>query len=79
MATEADVVNLALELEDTAGGSYQVFVPMFSTPELRQTIQSVGAVERRHSIILVSVIPDEELFPSPFGNVTLAVGPASYV
>ncbi len=76
---EIDVVNLALELEDTAGGTYQVFVPMFTTPDLRQTIQSVGAVERRHSIILVSVIPDEELFPSPFGNVTLAVGTAAYV
>ena len=74
---EVDLVNLALELEDTAGGSYQVWVPLFSTPELRQTIQSVGATERRHSIILTGVLPDEELFPSPFGNVTLAVGPAS--
>ena len=79
LKTEADVVNLALELEDTAGGSYQVWVPMFTTPELRQTIQSVGATERRHSIILTSLLPDEQLFPSPFGNVTLAVGPASYV
>ena len=76
---EVDLVNLALELEDTAGGSYQVWVPLFSTPELRQTIQSVGATERRHSIILTGVLPEEELFPSPFGNVTLAVGPASYV
>jgi Ferritin-like domain len=76
---EVDLVNLALELEDTAGGSYQVWVPLFSTPELRQTLQSVGATERRHSIILTGVLPEEELFPSPFGNVTLAVGPASYV
>ncbi len=72
-------MNLALELEDTAGGSYQVFASMFTTRELRQTVQSVGAVERRHSIILTSLIPDEQLFPSPFGNVTLAVGSASYV
>ncbi len=72
-------MNLALELEDTAGGSYQVFASMFTTRELRQTVQSVGAVERRHSIILTSLIPDEQLFPSPFGNVTLAVGTASYV
>ena len=79
VANEADVVNLALELEDTAGGSYQVFASMFTTPELRQTIQSVGAVERRHSIILTSVTPDTQLFTSPFGNVTLAVGPAAYV
>ncbi|HMK12168.1 MAG TPA: ferritin-like domain-containing protein [Acidimicrobiales bacterium] len=76
---ELDVVNLALELEDTAGGTYQVFVPMFTTPELRQTIQSVGAVERRHAVILTSALPEEELFPSPFGNVTLAVSAASYV
>ena len=76
---EVDLVNLALELEDTAGGSYQVWVQLFSTRELRQTIQSVGAVERRHSILLTAVLPDEALFPSPFGNVTLAVGPASYV
>jgi Ferritin-like domain len=79
LETEADVVNMALELEDTAGGSYQVFASMFTTRELRQTVQSVGAVERRHSIILTSLIPDEQLFPSPFGNVTLAVGSASYV
>ena len=76
---ELDIVNLALDLEDTAGGSYQVFVQSFSTPELRQTIQSVGAVERRHAVILTSALPEEELFPSPFGNVTLAVGTSSYV
>jgi len=76
---EVDLVNLALELEDTAGGSYQVWVQLFSTRELRQTIQSVGAVERRHSILLVATLPDEALFPSPFGNVTLAVGSAAYV
>jgi hypothetical protein len=76
---EGDLVNLALELEDTAGGSYQVWVPLFSTPELRQTIQSVGATERRHSILLTATLPEEALFPSPFGNVTLAVGSAAYV
>lgn len=76
---EGDIINMALELEDTAGGSYQIWVPLFSTPALRQTIQSVGAVERRHAIILTGLIPDEELFPSPFGNVTLAVGDASLV
>lgn len=79
MENEEDVINFALDLEDTAGGSYQVFASMFTTPELRQTVQSVGAVERRHSIILTSFIPDEQLFPSPFGNVTLAVGTAAYV
>lgn len=79
LTDEISAVNFALELEDTAGATYQVFVPLFSTRELRQTVQSVGGVERRHSVILTAVIPDEQLIPSPFGIVTLAVGPASYV
>ena len=79
LTDEISAVNFALELEDTAGATYQVFVPLFSTRELRQTVQSVGGVERRHSVILTAVIPDEQLIPSPFGIVTLAVGPASYI
>jgi hypothetical protein len=79
LTDQQSAVNFALELEDTAGATYQVFVPMFSAPELRQTVQSVGGVERRHAVILTAVIPDEALFPSPFGIVTLAAGPASYV
>ena len=79
LTDEISAVNFALELEDTAGATYQVFVPLFSTRELRQTVQSVGGVERRHSVILTAVIPDEQLIPSPFGIVKLAVGPASYV
>ena len=76
---EVDLVNLALELEDTAGGSYQVWVPLFSTPSCARPSSRSGPLSAATRSSSRGCIPEEELFPSPFGNVTLAVGPASYV
>jgi hypothetical protein len=51
----ADVVELAISLEDVAAQTYVKDVGLVSTPELRQLFASVAGVESQHKAILLAV------------------------
>jgi hypothetical protein len=51
----ADVVGLAITLEDVAAQTYVKNVSLVSTPELRQLFASVAGVESQHKAILLAV------------------------
>lgn len=51
----ADVVGLAITLEDVAAQTYVKDVSLVSTPELRQLFASVAGVESQHKAILLAV------------------------
>ncbi len=51
----ADVVGLAISLEDVAAQTYVKDVGLVSTPELRQLFASVAGVEAQHKAILLAV------------------------
>jgi hypothetical protein len=51
----ADVVGLAITLEDVAAQTYVKNVGQVSTPELRQLFASVAGVEAQHKAILLAV------------------------
>jgi hypothetical protein len=53
--TAADVVKLAITLEDVAAQTYVKNVSMVSTPDLRQLFASVAGVEAQHKAILLAV------------------------
>jgi rubrerythrin len=69
--TEADAVNLALQLEEAAAQTYVFAGGALSSPELRSTIMSIGGVEARHAAVLrmaalaqppLAVFPDQRAF-----------------
>jgi hypothetical protein len=53
---QLSVVRLALELENAAAQTYTLAGGLLSTPELRQTIMSIGGVEARHAAVLYGVV-----------------------
>ena len=69
--TEADIAQLALDLENAAAQTYVFAGGELSTPELRSTIMTIGGIEARHAAILqmvalggspLDVFPDERAF-----------------
>jgi hypothetical protein len=63
LASEEDVVALAVELENTAAQTYVFAAEVLSAPALRQGIMSIGGVEARHLAVLYAV---QEQPPAPF-------------
>jgi hypothetical protein len=70
-SSEADVVQLALDLESAAAQTYVFAGGALSVPDLRSTIMTIGGIEARHAAILqvvaqamppASVFPDERAF-----------------
>ena len=70
-STEADAVNLALQLEEAAAQTYVFAGGALSVPELRSTIMTIGGIEARHAAVLriaalgqpaVEVFPDQRAF-----------------
>jgi hypothetical protein len=53
---QLSVVQLALDLENAAAQTYALAGGLLSTPELRQTIMSIGGVEARHAAVLYAVV-----------------------
>lgn len=53
--TTADVVALAISLEDVATQTYAKYVSLVSTADLRQLFASVAGVESQHRAILLAV------------------------
>ena len=50
--TEADIVKLALELENAAAQTYVYAGGTLSTSALRSTIMTIGGIEARHAAVL---------------------------
>jgi rubrerythrin len=69
--TEADAVNLAVQLEEAAAQTYVFAGGALSSPQLRSTIMTIGGVEARHAAVLrmaalaqspLDVFPDKRAF-----------------
>ena len=69
--TEADAVNLAIQLEEAAAQTYVFAGGALSTPQLHSTIMTIGGVEARHAAVLrmaalaqspLDVFPDKRAF-----------------
>lgn len=59
-ASEADLIEMVLDLETAAAQTYVFAATALSTPDLRSTIMTIGGVENRHAAIL-GRLADEEL------------------
>ncbi len=69
-STEADVVQLALDLESAAAQTYVFAAGALSAPALRSTIMTIGGIEARHAAILTVVAQAKaptEVFPDGRG------------
>jgi hypothetical protein len=55
ITTAADVVKLAITLEDVAAQTYTKYVSLVSTPALRTLFGSVAPVEAQHRSVLLAV------------------------
>ncbi len=67
--TEADVVGMATELENTAAQTYVNAGGVLTTPTLRAAIMSIGATEARHLTALYLI---QQLVPVPLSVFTTA-------
>lgn len=67
-SSEADIIQLAFELETAAAQTYVFAAGALSTPELRSTIMTIGGVESRHATILGRVAEYDvaTVFPNAF-------------
>jgi len=64
LATEADVVTLAYDLEHMAAATYQSDVGTLDNPKFNVTVASVGATEARH-VALLAVISGKSATGTP--------------
>jgi hypothetical protein len=64
LATEEEVVALAVTLENTAAQTYVFAAEVLTTPQLRQGVMTIGAVEARH-LAALNIL--QELPAAPFG------------
>lgn len=67
-SSEADIIQLAFDLETAAAQTYVFAAGALSTPELRSTIMTIGGVESRHATILGRVAEYDvaTVFPNAF-------------
>lgn len=56
LTTQQAVVSFAKDVEDIAAGTYAYAASVLSTPQLRQTLMSIGGVESRHASALALVL-----------------------
>lgn len=65
--TEAELLQVARDLETAAGETYVFATSALSTAELRSTAMSIAGVESRHAAILGNLADDEieAVFPEP--------------
>lgn len=65
--TEAELLQVAWDLETAAGQTYVFATSALSTAELRSTAMSIGGVESRHAAILGQLTGEEleAVFPEP--------------
>ena len=67
------MLAFAKALEDVASATYGSFMPIFTTPVLRQATMTVGAVEARHSAIIPGLLTGAQ----PAANTALFAPPSS--
>ncbi|MCD9622417.1 ferritin-like domain-containing protein [Rhabdothermincola salaria] len=77
-ADETMVVQLAVSLESLAAATYVKAAGVLTTPELRQTIMSIGGVEARHLSVLYGVLGTSQV-PTPFLRTGAAAPELAYV
>ncbi len=68
-ANEADIVQIALDLENAAAQTYAFAGGALATPDLRSTIMTIGGIEARHAAVLQAVaqaIAPAAVFPAAF-------------
>lgn len=71
-------LTLAKELEVSAAQTYTKAGGTLTTPELRQTIMSIGGIEARHSTVLAVVLGQQPV-PFPLEPTVEAAPPDSYI
>ena len=71
-------LTLAKELEVAAAQTYTQAGGILTTPELRQTIMSIGGIEARHSTVLGAVLGEQPV-PFPLEPTVNAAPPDSYI
>lgn len=66
--SEADLVQIAFDLERAAAQTYVFAATALSTPQLRSTIMTIGGVESRHATILgqLADYDTSTVFPGAF-------------
>jgi Ferritin-like domain/TAT (twin-arginine translocation) pathway signal sequence len=77
LTNQDNVVSFARDLENLAAGTYAYAAGALSTPELRQTIMSIGGVEARHATALSIVLDPTRRNASP--SPTTDAGPEGRV
>lgn len=78
LTDEKSVIDLALVLENTAAATYVKSTGILTTPELRQTVMSIGGVEARHVAVLNGALGNAQV-PTPFFRTKDAVPERGYV
>lgn len=73
LASEADVLVLARDLEDVAAATYQSTVGAFDNLTYNAAAMSVGGVEARHAAVLNGVLSDNAFKSNAFHVTTGAV------
>ena len=66
---EADIVQIALDLESAAAQTYAYAGGTLSLPELRSTIMTIGGIEARHAAVLrvaAQAAAPADVFPQAF-------------
>jgi hypothetical protein len=58
-----DIIMFLYAIETAAAGTYQSFIPTFSTPNFRSSIMTVGGIEARHSAVFAKLVPNSTLAP----------------
>lgn len=76
LASETDVVALALDLERVAAATYLAAVGTFTDLSLNEVIMSVGGVEARHATVLAGVL-GQPAIAGAFATTTGAVAPGT--
>ena len=76
LASERDVVALALELERAAAATYFASVGTFGELSLNEIVMSVGGVEARHAAVLAGVLGQPGV-PGAFATPAGAVAPGT--
>ena len=61
LTDQESVIKLALELENTAAQTYTYSGGVLTTPELRQTLMSIGGVEARHMSVLYGALQSPQV------------------
>jgi rubrerythrin len=78
LASEDDVLLLAIDLENTAAQTYVFAAEVLTTPELRQGVMSIGGIEARH-LSVIALVQAQPPVPFSFMPRRASIDPNGYV